>query len=694
MGWKIWTSDKEKGSEPPLPPSHPLLDHKAWVTSDEATVRLFDITNEIVLNPMLTRRTAAICLDDFTAGLATQQWVPATQLLTAKQCDKIYADFTRRTLPKKLLPWLQEQFTVQKFSERMADSLNLNLSIQLEDHDAARFAQALARHLAKAFPRNDRLQEFYAPDAQARMGTDADYQHRFLSLLTNPDILPKGSDKLRLANEMLAVCLELGMVDQYNFCLRHTPFNAGGELGLSKQQVEKIVGFRQEDVPLSGRPLAINIDAKALAEAGQQRIGWARDKLPGEFRASLDEARRQIDELRTTLRTANLDHPAMTDAAARHELDNALMRVPEHSLATRVMRVSLSNPRLHVVVVPGSDANAYWSDFGRKDVKKLEKDSVAGFSEGGHADRIYVSVGTHPFHVLDVTVEELLHNSMKNLYESHQKQQVYPDSIPAKDGFPAIHDTRRTLFLEALTSDLNRIGRNMDIMREDLGLPKPLYRGNDFHSEVIVKILKMKALGHWTAAHSRRYSHLNHYVDKVVTHDIAAWEREQGSGKPFDILSHPIHYDDLHREMPPVLARQEFKQGAPITKQESGGKSYYVLNGDSFAFTQKKDPDELVAMVLPSVPRVHSDTPQPDKITIRDTPEGAFVTVPEELLMALHPRLRDGFERGQKVAVPPPLPPRPPGTGNTASPAMPVAEQEWRILAQGRDAPGRVQDRG
>jgi hypothetical protein len=690
MGWRLWTSDRNKGmQESPPNASHPLLDHKAWVTSDEAVVRMYDLRCSIAPKDLLFMpRGHSITLDDYDAGVATQQWISTHQLLTQKQRDQAGAEFTRRTLPNKILPWLREQCTPDKFRERMAENIKVNICAMLGGAEGATFSQWLAQRLSKSFPNIETLKEYYTPEAQARLQADIKFSDHFLSAVANTD-LKKGSQKLRMAREIQAVCEETNMVNRYNFAVHHAPFNSGSEIGLSDEQIQKIVGYESSDPPIAGKPAEIKINTAALAEAAQERMAWARHTLPGQFRASLAEVGKKIDEMRATLRTENLDLPALSEEQARRELNNTLLRVPEHSLATRLMRVGLSNPRLNVVIVPGSDVNAYWSEFGRKDIQRLEKDSVAGYSQGGAADRVYVSTGTNLLHMLDVTVEELLHNSIKNLYASHTTHAPYPDSVAAMDSSPVIHDPRRALFIEALRSDMNRIGRNQDIIRHDLVMPKPLYNGSDFHAEVVVKILKMKALGHWTDAHSRRYKHLSHYIDQVVAQDIAGWERDQAAGKAFSIANHPIDHEAIRSALPPVLTRQAFTKGKPITKEIIGGQSYYILNGDSFAFMQRMDPDKMIAMALPSAPRIHSDTPMPDKITLRDTPEGVLVAVPEALVARLHPRLRDGFENGQKVSVPPPLPPRKPSQGGSAAPTSAprdnAGDNEWQAMIENRN---------
>ena len=280
--------------------------------------------------------------------------------------------------------------------------------------------------------------------------------------------------------------------------------------------------------------------------------------------------------LASTLCYNSLKKP-LSQGEAGQIVNDYLQRINIDSLSGKLIDLALSDPHLAMVVIPDVEVTNYYSDMGREKPKGL----IYGFFDPCK-NEIYIIPNR-----LSGAIEELLHAGFHQLYSADAKtynQLPLPNAKEKKLPTDTQNETpRQQLFNEALRSDLNRLGGNADLLRQDLNLPEPGYSRRSFHAEILVKMLKMKATHQWKPYLSDRYKHLEHYLNTIVAGDIAKRETNRPNIR-WDVSQlPPIDMAEYRRTMPLVPTRQPIERvDTGITLEAVQGSIAYVIHMDKF----------------------------------------------------------------------------------------------------------------
>lgn len=638
----------QRGGEMQEPPNpdlhHSLLGYKALVTSDVPVISTYTLTSGSTYTPHVASRLDVLNeLSDFEiAPHTSMQMVPTALIQDETGRKALYKEFTQNILPTVILPTITEKTRPNAFRQRVLSTINKQLLHFWDTPDAANTQDQvldLYASLRAAFPENQRVQDITAPTNTKQFTPGNDLCKHLDKMLTDDQTFPTLADQEKLHTLLRDYSQKHNKVKTFNAHILDVPYSCGAQLGFTDAQVETITHKKFDTAAAPGQTLELTIDTTALAKASRELLHRLKTDLPRQMKQNLVTAAQHVHDLARAFNTTNFNYMPLSPEAAEKNLNMALARVPENSLATRLMRIGLSNPDLNIVLIASGDTTAYWSGFQKEKLKKLKDHRVGGYSEGNR-NRVYASLGDNSYHATDIVVEEILHNSFRNLYKDNTSQLTYPPQMGQKSDSFYFRDIRKDLFIEALRSDMNNMGRNIAIMRHDLHLDKELYDGKDFHAEAVVKIIKMKALNHWTAAHERRYHHLSQYIEKVITPDVANWEKCQREGK-----YHPNHMltpdaAEFRRENPLVTKKQPFNHEKPVLLKRHENKNYIVLNADYFAFDQNIDAEKFMNQTLSLLPNEPSTAPRPDRITYQPTDKGTIVTIPDELLKNTLPKVQ------------------------------------------------------
>ncbi len=663
MGWGDWSKGgKEKQAMRELPATplhHPLLDYNATVTSDVPVLKIYNLAPDRrgvrigSLNDVYRHH------DAFSLPPETSlQMVPAPELQKPGSEKTLLRQFKKHALPQVVLPWVAEQCTPENFAHRATWQANESLLDHCSDGSAARraaMASAIARQLQAALPSHAALLKSLPVPSE---DTDIKTAKTFFETLARPDTFPTFEEKLKLHAVLRAQLTQPHDRDEYNAIVAKAPMLAAIGIGMKEGLARGIIPEASWAAP----PGDFKVNEPALAAAAAQTLRELKNDLPAQVQKNLPHARNVVADLKQVLRTGNLDHPPLPKAQAEQLVNNALAIIPESSLAARLMKVGLSNPGLEIVAVAGTDTTAYWANFNKRNLATLRGTGVAGHSES-HRDRVYTSMGGSPGYAADVLIEEILHNSFKQIYGDDKNQATYPPDIAKTRPSTAemarenrkeqllFRNIRKTLFLEAIRSDLNHLHGNMEMLRTDLRMPLESYNAEEVHAEAIVKIIALKADNQWTAAHARRYRYLDNYVEKVVAQDVADWEKSRAAATPFKLRDFETEAQAIRAEFPLITEKHPYPYAPPAEIKKIGGTDYFVLNGDHFATSQLIDPEKLLSMRLPLAPRVNASTPRPDSITLEQTPRGTIATIPVPLVASTSKRLHDHLKAVAELPI-------------------------------------------
>jgi hypothetical protein len=278
--------------------------------------------------------------------------------------------------------------------------------------------------------------------------------------------------------------------------------------------------------------------------------------------------------------------PALPPAGAQRLWDNRFLRaIPEKDgLPRRLVLFSLKNFDLEIMVVDTSDTNLFYSGKPRN--------RIAGHSSNS-MDRVYLGQGKD-FEV-ELSVEELCHNALKNIYHNHSKP-WQRDSRPSGQRTLIPDDPRRTLFMEAVNADLRRLGGKNAMAAMYCDLNFDAYRFRSKAPELPVKVLVQMITGEWDKENkSALYPNLTHFVEHIIGRDLDAADHNRRL-PDIDIASYRIMRDEYAHDAglladPPMREQADFDRyrqskignmfmHLPIRQMNMNGQDTFIIPTD------------------------------------------------------------------------------------------------------------------
>ncbi|MBY0408150.1 MAG: hypothetical protein K2Q01_10695, partial [Rickettsiales bacterium] len=440
-----------------LPALHPLLSYKAKVTGDEAVMPVYHLSQDTCRPYVMSKLDAAEGFQPHELPLIpSMQMLPTHALQDRGQRKKLLKTFTAQVLPETVLPWLSQQCKPEGFLLHCHASANQHLiSLCRMSENPTIQAAELAQSLRAAFPHNAAIQTltnkettdsfYYAPNAVAH----------FYDELEKGGYLPTLAEQRTLNDTLRQLYEKHNKREEFNTATMQAPYNVGTTLGMNDAEINSIVVYKNNLPPPKDVTRRIHINEHALPAVEKTLLRRMQTELPKRMQANMETAASYLTDLKTHIRTTNFNTPELTPDKARAAFIDALQGVPARTLAARLMKVGLSNPKLEVVMVDGNDTTGFWSKFDAKKAKTLKNEGIGGYSETTR-DRVYIGKHKNRGSTIHNVMEEVLHHSFAKLYNDNGSQTTYPPDFGKnpKDSL-FLRDDRKQLFLEAMRSDMN-----------------------------------------------------------------------------------------------------------------------------------------------------------------------------------------------------------------------------------------------